>query len=215
MPRLLLKLALSCLLLSATSMLAGAEEKPVKLSPAELKTLNVFLSDICELGFLNFDLEASGSDELLHLGGASAAPDLIRFGVWHNYLNHFKESIQQPSGAEAGRSLQIDAKVVAATVEQYFGLSFVPQSVAGSDPGFVYDGHSYHFEGADGEVYYHARVKTVLQTEGSVLKVTGEIYDIEGDGERLGDFEAWLKPKAGQSNKAWTVQKLTTAFDRY
>ena len=67
--------------------------KRVTPNAAELKKMNVFLSNFTEQGFTNFDVKAGGDDELLHMGGKGAAPDLIRFGIQHNYLNNYKSRI--------------------------------------------------------------------------------------------------------------------------
>lgn len=202
------------LILVSTGSLS-AEGTRVKFTPLELKKMNEFVSNITELGFLNFDLKSEGSDEILHLGNPNNRADLIRFGVRHNYLNHFKETISSSGSEKGSESLSIEANYVAESVKEFFDLELEHLSVPEADPTYRYDGKSYHFDGSDGEVYYHARVKTAVRRADGQLVLDGEIYDIENNGERLGDFTALLKPHTFQGEKTWAVLQLTTAFDRY
>ena len=48
-------------------------------SAAELKLMSTFLSNFTELGFMNFEAkELTNEDD---------PADMIRFGIWHNYIN--------------------------------------------------------------------------------------------------------------------------------
>ena len=74
---------------------AEAVAKPAKApSTQELKLMSTFLSNFTELGFYDFDVKKSGGDDAMHLGNPSE-PNLIRFGVMHNYVNNFKTRIKK------------------------------------------------------------------------------------------------------------------------
>ena len=93
----------------------------------EMKRMSIFISNFTEQGLYDFDVERE-SDGMLWLGGPDAAPDLIRFGIRHNYINNFKSRIKRCSKKNC----------------EY-----------GS---FTFDGKLYHFNGEDGEAVYYAEV---------------------------------------------------------
>lgn len=177
---------------SLASRTAAASDAGKRMTPnaAELKKMNVFLSNFTEQGFTNFDVKAGGDDELLHMGGKGAAPDLIRFGIRHNYLNNYKIRIAPcpTKGCEHG-SLTIDGRYVAESVKKYFDLDLKNQSVLGSAPLF-FDGKRYHFEGADGEATCCADIRNVFANSDGTLRMTGELYNADDRKDRPATFEA-------------------------
>ena len=107
------KVLLICLALGICSVQNPAEAaQEAGFSQPQLKLMSTFLSNFTELGFMNFDVQTGGDDDLLHLGDPSN-PDLIRFGIWHNYLNNYENRIRPcpVKDCEHG-SLVIDAKFV-------------------------------------------------------------------------------------------------------
>ncbi|MCR5815181.1 MAG: hypothetical protein K6G15_11930 [Desulfovibrio sp.] len=176
----------------------------------QMKLMSTFLSNFTELGFMNFDVQQDGSDDVLHLGDGSSNPDLIRFGIWHNYVNNYKSRIKRCSikNCEYG-SLVIDAKFVAESVKKYFDIDLKHASVLQSDPPYYYDGKCYHFEGADGEAVYYAEVKQVSQ-EGKIIRMTGDIYNAENKQDRPSTFEATAKPYKWNGKDTWAILSLKT-----
>ena len=76
----------------------------------EMKRMSVFVSNFTEQGLYDFDVERE-SDGMLWLGGPDAAPDLIRFGIRHNYINNFKTRIKKCTEKNCKHgSLTLDGK---------------------------------------------------------------------------------------------------------
>ncbi len=116
----------------------------------ELKRMSTFLSNFTELGFMDFDAEVLTNED--------DPADMIRFGIWHNYINNYKSRIARckKKNCEWG-SLVIEGKYVTESIKKYFGVDYKKlASVTESDLPFYYDGTYYHFEGADGEAVYYA-----------------------------------------------------------
>ncbi len=192
-----------------------AAEK-LKPSAAELKKMGVFLSNFTELGYMNFDMKKDGSDEMLHLGAADSLPDLISFGIWHNYRNNFKSRISQckVKDCEHG-SLVIDGKYVAESVKKYFDLDIKNQSVMESDPPYFYDGKVYHFDGADGEAVYFAEVKEVSKEKDGTLVMTGELYNAEDKNDRPATFKAKARAYKFSGKDTWAILSMVTTWNEY
>jgi hypothetical protein len=190
-----------------------AAETKMKPSAAELKKMSTFLSNFTEQGFMNFDIEPDGSDELLHMGSQDAAPDLIRFGIRHNYINNFKSRIvpSKAKNSEHG-SLTIDGKYVTESVKKYFDLDLKNHSVTESDPPYFFDGKLYHFEGSDGEATYYADVKEVWKDE-NVLRMTGEIYNADDKNDRPATFGARAKPYKFGGKDTWAILSMNVAWN--
>ena len=174
---------------------------------AGLKKMSTFLSNFTEQGFFNFDIEADGGDDALHLGDPSS-PDLIRFGIMHNYINNFKSRIRNCAKKNCPYgSLVIDAKFVAESVKKYFDIDLKHRSVKDSDPPYHYDGKVYHFEGADGEAVYYAEVKKAVNERG-VVRMTGDIYNADDKTDRPWTFEAFAKPYKWKGKDTWAILSL-------
>ena len=205
------KVLLICLALGLCSVQNPAEAaQEAGFSQAQLERMSTFLSNFTELGFMNFDLEKSGDDDVLHLGGDPSDPDLIRFGIWHNYLNNYQSRIRQcpVKDCEHG-SLVIDAKAVAESVKKYFNIDLTHRSVDQSDPPYYFDGKLYHFEGADGEAVYHAEVKQALQEDG-IIRMTGDIYNADNREDRPCTFEATARPCRWDGKDTWAILSMKT-----
>ena len=180
-----------------------AAETKVNVKADELKRMGVFLSNFTELGFFDFDTE-------------SLSPkDLIQFGIRHNYINNYKSRIAQckVKGCEYG-SLTIDGKFVAESLKKYFAIDFKDHgsTMEPESPSYYYDGKLYHFEGADGEATYYARVKEVFKGDAGVLRMTGELYNADDEESILGTFEAFAKPYKYGENNTWSFVSMTTSY---
>ena len=169
-----------------------AAETKVNVKADELKRMSVFLSNFTELGFYDFETETVGREEL------------IRFGIWHNYINNFKSRIVQckVKDCEYG-SLTIDSKYVEESLKKYFALDFKDHGNI-PEPRSHYDGKLYHFEGSDGEATYYAQVKEVFKDDEGILKMTGKLYNANDEEDILETFEALAKPYKYGGKDTWS-----------
>ena len=183
----------------------------VKMSAADLKRFNTFLSNFTEQGFTNFSVGSPGEEDeddgMPYLGGDPSDPDLIRFGIFHNFINNFKSRVAKcgTKDCEWG-SYTMDGKHVAESVKKYFGLDLKNASVTESDPPFYFDGKLYHFDGFidDGDTYY-ADAKDITRTNGGVLLARGEIYNVKNNKDRPATFEATARPYKWQGRDTWAI----------
>lgn len=182
---------------------AGAQKG---YSAADLKRMSVFLSNFTELGYMNFDAEEF-TDE-------TAPDDMIRFGIWHNYINNFKSRISRCKKKDCTfGSLVIDGKYVTESIKKYFDVDYKKlASVTESDIPFHFDGKLYHFEGADGEAVYHARVDEAEKNAGGQIVMRGEIYNADDEKDILGTFEAVAKPHKFGGKDTWAIISMETEF---
>ncbi len=200
--------------LLAAPVLANAEVKPAKAAKGftaqQLKLMSTFLSNFTEIGLYDFDIRKDGDDDALHLGDPSNN-DLIRFGIWHNYINNFKSRIKKcpEKNCEYG-SLVIEGKFVAESVKKYFDINLKNHSVEDSDPPYHFDGKLYHFEGADGEAVYYAEVKKA-ERKGNVVVMTGDLYNAEDKEDRPYNFKATAKPYKWKGKNTWAIISMRTS----
>jgi hypothetical protein len=185
---------------------AGGEK--VTLSAADLKRFNIFLSNFTEQSFYDFDVKTGGDDELIHLGGGGASLDLIRFGIYHNYINYAKSRIGKckTKNCEWG-PYTLDGKHVVETVKKYFDLGLKNASATESDPPFYFDGKLYHFDewAALSEGTYYADTKEIVKESGGVLRAKGEIYNVKNTKDRPATFEATAKPYKYGGKNTWAI----------
>ena len=177
----------------------------------EMKRMSIFISNFTEQGLYDFDVERE-SDGMLWLGGPDAAPDLIRFGIRHNYINNFKSRIKRCSkkNCEYG-SFTLDGKFVQESVKKYFDLDLKNQSVMESDPSYYFDGKLYHFNGEDGEAVYYAEV-TSASRNGDEIDMSGEIYNVKDKKDRPATFQAVARPYKWKGKGTWSIVHLETNF---
>lgn len=198
-------LVLSLFVFSCTETFAASGSKK-GFSAAELKRMSTFLSNFTELGFMDFDAEVLTNED--------DPADMIRFGIWHNYINNYKSRIARckKKNCEWG-SLVIEGKYVTESIKKYFGVDYKKlASVTESDLPFYYDGTYYHFEGADGEAVYYARVdEAVRDSEGRIV-MRGEIYNAEDKNDILGKFTALAKPHKFNGKDTWAILRMETEF---
>ena len=201
-------LTLAALLLMASPALT-ASEQPYTPAAGELKKMSIFLSNFTEIRFMNFTVGRKGGEgTTLIKDGAS--PDLVRFGIWHNYRNNFNDKIRTCTVEPCTHgSLTIDGASVAATIKKYFDLDLKNQSVSDSQPVAHFDGRNYHFEGADGEATYFAQVEKVFQQTDGTLRMTGYLYNADDSADRPATFEALAKRHTFEGRKTWAILSLT------
>ncbi len=173
-------------------------------SATDLKSMSVFLSNFTELGFMDVDA-AVFLDE-------KAPGDMIRFGIWHNYVNNFKSRVKQCNDKNCQwGSLTMDGKYVRESLRRYFGyeLKKLP-TVEDSDPPYHFDGTLYHFEGADGEAVYYAVVNDAKIAKDGLVHMGGDICNAEDKEDILGTFTAIAKPHTWNGKKTWALVELRT-----
>ena len=193
-----------CVVSVAVPLLAGSAFAAGDFGRADLKKMGKFLSNFTELGFFDFD-----ANEFLK------SDEIIRFGVWHNYINNYKSRIKPCTVKDCPHgSLVIDAKYVTETIAKYFGADFKDHRSLKADDYFYkeylyyYDGKLYHFEGADGEAVYYARVdKAEKKTSGQIV-MTGELYNADDKDDILGTFEALAKPHKFGGKDTWAILSM-------
>lgn len=182
---------------------AGAQKG---YSSADLKKMSTFLSNFTELGFMNFNAK--------ELTDEANPADMIRFGIWHNYVNNFKSRISQCKTKDCKwGSLVIEGKYVTETIKKFFDVDYKKlASVTESDPPYFFDGKLYHFEGADGEAVYFARVDEAEKNDKGQIVMRGEIYNADDEKDILGTFEAVAKPHKFGGKDTWAIINMVTEF---
>ncbi|MEN1986165.1 hypothetical protein [Paenibacillus hubeiensis] len=131
--------------------------KKVDLSSSESKKLGVFLSNFTELQLFKFDAKKINNS------------DLIRFGVWHNYINNFNSRISSSNG-----KLYITKSSVETSILKYFNIKF---SNHRSVLNLKYNGKGYTFDGADGERVFYVQVDELYDMGSNNYRVYGHLYD--------------------------------------
>ncbi|MBR5733985.1 MAG: hypothetical protein IKX79_00395 [Desulfovibrionaceae bacterium] len=171
----------------------------------QLKLMSTFLSNFTEVRLFDFDVKKSGDGSILHLGADPSNPFLIRFGVWHNYVNNYKTRVKPcpVKGCKHG-PLVIEARYVAESVRKFFDLDVKHRTVDEYDPPSYFDGKYYHFDGADGDAPYFAKV-TKARQEGGVVYMSGYVYNGDDESDRPYTFEATAKPHTWNGVKTWAI----------
>ncbi len=168
-----------------------------KFSKEELKRLSLFLSNFTELSMFNFTAR-----DVLN----TAKPyDMIRFGIWHNFINNSKRVKPCATNGCKWGSLTIACPYVQNTIQKYFGYDLKqclsaknPESNSSTD-NFHFDGKIYHFEGADGEAVYYARVDEATQGADGLIEMKGVVYNADDKDDILGNFTAFAKANSGKN----------------
>ena len=175
-------------------------------SEKQLKAMGIFLSNFTELGLMNVSTEEMTRPE--------SYPDLVRFGVWHNYINNFKSRIENvPEKAREKGDLRIEAKWVEESVLKYFGLKIeANKSVDQSDPPYLYEEGYFYFWGADGEAAWYARIEEASNPEKGLWELSGEIYNADDPQEILGDFRATVKEAQWNAKQTYVLVRMSTEF---
>ena len=166
-------------------------------SRQEMKRMSTFLSNFTELGMYNFNVDTVPSGEL------------VRFGIWHNYINNNKSRIEEcPRGrnCQYGYSV-INKKYVAESVKKYFDIDLEHESIENGH----YDGRYYHFMPADGEIPYYADVQEVSSNSG-IITMRGELYSSEDEDDRPATFTARAKPYRFNGRDTWSILTMTTKW---
>lgn len=167
-------------------------------SQSELKRMSVFISNFVEAGLNNFDVDDISDSEL------------IRFGIWHNYINNFKSRIRNCSTKDCPYgSLVIDSKYVDESVKKYFDMRIRRHKTTGrGHETMFFDGEYYHFEGADGESI-QAEVFEAHTRRDGIIVMKGATY--HADHEDLGydnNFTAEARPYKYNGKNTWRILSI-------
>ena len=185
-------------LLSAGCVWAAPSEK-------ELKAMSVFVSNFTEQGIMEVVTEEMAQPDKY--------PDLVRFGIRHNYINNFKSRIEaNREGAREHGDVRIKATWVEETVLKYFGLKIkADRSVEQIYPPYHFDGTSFHFQAADGEATWLARVKKASSPQKGVWEISGEVYNADDPADVLGGFNAVIRESVWKNKPHYVMVRLSAA----
>lgn len=175
-------------------------------SEDEIRAMGIFLSNFTELGFMDVNVE-----DMSH---PDNYPDLVRFGVFHNYINNFKSRIQ-PNKDNPGDmgDLRIKAAHVEESIQKYFGIKIkADRSVDQSDPPFFFKGGYFSFWGSDGEAPWYARVKTASSPQKGLWRLQGEIYNSDDPKELYGSFDATIKEAMWGKKRTYVMVSMTSEY---
>ncbi|MEK5141442.1 MULTISPECIES: hypothetical protein [Paenibacillus] len=163
--------------------------KKINVGAAEMKKLGTFLSNFTELNLDEFDAKRVNNAEL------------IRFGVWHNYINNFNSRISTSNG-----KLFISKTHVETSIQKYFNTQFRNHR---SVNGFGFNGKGYIFDGADGMPVYYVRAQDVFDLGQNKLRVRGVLYDADSPStEMVSEVEAVVKKVKVQNNISYALVTL-------
>lgn len=193
-------LSLGIALAPGTGSAAGFDAKT-------MERMSTFLSNFTEPGMVNFQ-----ASEVLDPQNPG---DMIRFGILHNYINNFKSRVATctKDGCQWG-SLTMDCRYVKDSLKRYFDYDLERCiSVEKSDPPYHFDGTRYHFEGADGETVYHARVRFAEKLADGNIQMQGVVYNADDESSILGTFTALAKPHTWQGKSTWAIISMNTEFE--
>lgn len=190
--------------------LASAAGGEKEFSAAELKNMSTFLSNFTELRFFDFDAaELLKSEEIIH------------FGIWHNYINNYKSRIASCKVKDCPHgSLTINAKHVEETIKKFFGADFndhrsvKPDYEFHKEYLFYFDGELYHFDGADGDAVYYARVEKAVENSSGQIVMTGYLYNADDPDDTPGTFEAVAKPYKYGDKDTWAILSMETEYSQ-
>ncbi len=173
-------------------------------SKKELQAMGLFLSNFTELGFTEIVTEEMARPENY--------PDLVRFGIMHNYVNNFKSRIEKnKEGAQGYGDFRIKASWVEESLRRYFGLEVAAnKSVDASDPPYHFDGKYFHFWASDGEAPWYARVEKATSPQKGLWELSGVVYNADDPEELLGDFSAVIREGLWKGKLHYVLVRLKT-----
>ncbi|MDR6720889.1 hypothetical protein [Paenibacillus sp. 2003] len=167
-------------------------KKKVALSPSESKKMGVFLSNFTELQLYKFDSEKVNNSEL------------IRFGIWHNYINNFSSRIGSVNG-----KLYISKSYVEASILKYFSIKFKDHRTTQN---FKYNGRGYTFEGSDGERIYYVQIDGVYDLGSNNYRIHGHLYDADSGEEVVSRVSATVKKIKSGNGYNYALKKMNVKY---
>lgn len=192
----------AALLLSAVMALPSSA---ADFTAAQMKKMSTFLSNFTEVGLRDFSAK-----EVLE---SSNPYDMIHFGVRHNYVNNFRQSVK-PCACSHGDAA-MDGSWVKASLKRYFDydLKRLP-NVKEPDGHMTYysDGNRYHFYAADGEATYYARVTNAVKLPDGNVQMNGTVYNADEPSDILGTFTAVAKTYTWKGQPTWAIISMRMRY---
>ncbi len=189
-----------CLIFGMQTQVNAAEKK---FSAAELKRMSIFLSNFTEIGLRTFSAAKILDEDNPY--------EMINFGIWHNYVNNFKSRVKvEKTEGEAG-TMSISKKYVAESVKKYFAYDIKKHaSVADGHGGYAFllKNDRYFFGGGDGEAIYYARVQSANTLSSGAIEMTGYLYNIKDESDKIGEFTALANPYTFKGKKTWSIIRM-------
>lgn len=147
-----------------------------------LKSMSTFLSNFTEVRMFNADADSLFSNPDLY--------DLIHFAIRHDWINNAKTHIKASGG-----KFTIDEKYVRHAIKRYFGRDVGKLMSVGheGDLSFEYNGKSFSFEGADGEMTYYANVTRAVEYPDGTVEMVGAIQNADEEYDIYDTFVAKAK----------------------
>lgn len=168
--------------------------KKITVGQTELKKMGTFLSNFTELQLNKFDMK--------HIDNS----DLIRFGIWHNYLNNYNSRISSTKDS----MLYISKANVDESITKYFGIKFKNHKTV---DGFKFNKQGYIFDGADGEPAQYVKVTKVYDLGNNKLRLSGQVYNPDDSNLELkGLVEAVVKVQKEKSVSRYVLEKLSVKY---
>lgn len=175
---------------------AASRQIQIKLSQSEMNKISLFLSNFTEVSLYNFNIKRYNTS------------DLIRFGVWHNFINNFQSRIQQYKNGK----LFISKSYVEESIKKYFALNFNKHRTVNY---YTYNGKGYIFDGAVGDPVMYAKAIKVFNICNNQLEVIGTYYNVDNPATTAeGSIQAVIKRyKYGGKNTYCLISISATSLN--
>ncbi len=129
----------------------------------------------------------------------------------HNCINACERTVKPcPVPDFPHGSLVMDAADVGRVFLRYLGSK--PAQPVRCEGYASFDGRRYHFEGADGEAAYCARVRPARRLQGGEVEMRGDIYNAEEPADVPATFVALARDHAWDKKPAWALISLKCSF---
>ena len=76
-------------------------------------------------------------------------------------------------------------------------------------PPYHFDGTSFHFQAADGEATWLARVKKASNPQKGVWEISGEVYNADDPTDILGGFKAVIRESVWKNKPHYVMVRLS------
>ena len=206
----LMKKLLSFAAMVFFSVLITLPSHAADFSASEMKKMSTFLSNFTEVRMGDFTAE-----EVLDPKNPA---EMIRFGIWHHWLNTFRRTIKPSNDNDRQYGdVMIDGVYVKESLKRYFDydLKELPSVVDPDDPQrYLYysDGVRYYFSAGDGDPIYYAQVTKAVRLPDGNIQMTGYIYNTEEPSDITGSFTALARPHTWKGKATWAIISMKTRY---
>jgi hypothetical protein len=177
----------------------ASAQQEIRLSSAERRKFNTFFSNFSEAIVPPFSRKSGPKNQ-----------DLIRFGVFHNWINH----LDLWKKTEDGAFSRIPARYIEESIDKFFGIKKVRHQAV--DDSITYRDGYYYFPNADGEAITFSQMSR-FRKGARKDEFIAEVQVYRGPNGWEGDSQAppstWKdsgggKPEVTERRKA-TIRKVT------